>query len=465
MSVPSWVRDSVFYQIFPDRFYNGDPNNDPPNLMPWGAKPTINGFHGGDLRGVIDRMYYLLDLGINAIYFTPIFLASSTHRYNATDYFQVDYKLGTHQEFKTLLDVAHRNQIKIVLDGVFNHCGRGFFAFSDILENQASSPYSNWFHIKQFPVDAYSPGDATSYEGWWKYKSLPKFNTSNPKVKEYIFNVTRYWLEQGIDGWRLDVPNEIDDDNFWSEFRHVVKRTNPEAYLVGEIWDGDPRWVGDNHFDGLMHYPIRTLILDLLSEEIDAARFSKGLLEWFKRFPSENSYSMYTTLGSHDTERLFTLLNKDITKTKMAFFLLFTYPGAPAIYYGDEIGIEGGRDPDSRRTFPWDETTWKVDLRQYVKALIKVRNDRNALRRGDFKLFSVASAENIIAFTRIDGNDTCIVLGNASDQRKEIKIDVSALLKDVSVIRNLLGSEKYQANNGKIDLDIDPWSGVILTPL
>jgi len=183
-------------------------------------------------------MYYLLDLGVNAIYLNPIFLSSSNHRYNTTDYYQIDLKLGTMKDFKVLLDVAHRNQVRVILDGVFNHCGRGFFAFNDILENQASSPYKSWFHINRFPVNAYSPGDAKDYVAWWKFKSLPKLNTGNPRVRKYIFDVARYWIEQGIDGWRLDVPNEIDDDSFWAEFRRIVKETNLMRICAGRYGMG-----------------------------------------------------------------------------------------------------------------------------------------------------------------------------------------------------------------------------------
>ncbi len=165
----------------------------------------------------------------------------------------------------------------MILDGVFNHCGRGFFAFNDILENQADSPYLDWFHIKKFPVDAFSAGEATTYEAWWKYKSLPKFNTSNPDVQKYILRVARYWIEHGIDGWRLDVPNEIDDDDFWCRFREEVKSANPDAYLLGEIWDGDPRWVGDRHFDGLMNYPLRASLINLLSAKVGVKDFIADL--------------------------------------------------------------------------------------------------------------------------------------------------------------------------------------------
>ncbi|HEB65204.1 MAG TPA: alpha-amylase, partial [Chloroflexi bacterium] len=236
MAAPAWIQDAVFYQIFPDRFANGEPANDPPNVEPWGAPPTLWGFQGGDLRGVMQRFEYLLDLGVTALYFNPIFLSSSNHRYNTYDYFRIDPKLGTLEDFHALLNLAHRHGVRVLLDGVFNHCGRGFFAFADVLENGEHSPYRGWFHIHRFPVDAFSPGKAQDYEAWWGFKSLPKFNTATQAVREYIFSVARYWLEQGIDGWRLDVPNGIDDDAFWAEFRRIVKRVNPRAALIGEIW-------------------------------------------------------------------------------------------------------------------------------------------------------------------------------------------------------------------------------------
>ncbi len=465
MSVPAWVKDSVFYQIFPDRFCNGDVKNDPPNLLPWNAKPTITGFQGGDLRGVIDRMYYLLDLGINAIYFNPIFLSPSTHRYNTVDYFQIDPKLGSMQDFHTLLDVAHRNQIRVVLDGVFNHCGRGFFAFSDILENQASSPYVDWFHIKHFPVDAYSPGDATTYTGWWKYKSLPKFNTTNPRVREYIFRVARYWLEQGIDGWRLDVPNEIDDDGFWKDFRDTVKNTYSDAYILGEIWDGDTRWVGDTHFDGLMNYPIRTLVLDLLTGKENASAFAVKVRDQFERYPAENSYAMFNCLGTHDTERIFSVLNKDMFKTKLALLFLFSYPGAPSVYYGDEVGVEGGRDPDCRHTFPWDESSWNIELRQWTKTLIRIRESKTALRRGDLKILPVTN-NNAFAFGRKDGQDFACLVVNPTNQALTVSITLSGEIPEgVTQLKNLLKGEIYTIENGEITVDLPRESGLLLGQL
>jgi len=332
MSVPYWVQDAIFYQIFPDRFANGDTGNDPPSVQPWGTPPTNWHFQGGDLRGIIQQFDYLLDLGIIAIYLNPIFHSTSNHRYNTLDYYKIDPKLGDMHDFRALFDLAHRNGVRVILDGVFNHCGRGFFAFVDVLENQEYSPYKEWFHILHFPVDAYSEGDSKDYLAWWGFRSLPKFNTGNPQVRRYLFDVARYWIEQGADGWRLDVPNEIDDDTFWAEFRHTVKTVNQDAYLVGEIWTADPRWVGEWHFDGLMHYPFRDCLLRLLyAGTLDAAQCANKLASFLQLYPRPNAYAMYLPLCSHDTERIMTKLGGDVNKVKLAFLVQFAYQGAPAI--------------------------------------------------------------------------------------------------------------------------------------
>jgi glycosidase len=463
MTVPQWVQDSIFYQIFPDRFNNGNKGNDPVNMLPWEANPTNEGFHGGDLRGIIDRMYYLIDLGINAVYLNPIFLSPSNHRYNTVDYYRVDPKLGTQGELLTLLDVAHRNNVRVILDGVFNHCGRGFFAFSDILENQRASPYINWFHIHKFPVDAYSPGDASTYTGWWKYKSLPKFNTNEPAVRKYILDVARYWIEQGFDGWRLDVPNEIDDDSFWYDFRQVVKNTNSEAYLLGEIWDGNPRWVGPHHFDGLMNYPVRTLIIDLLMQKILPQAFMNGSLSWLEKYPRENVFALFNLVGSHDTERILTTLKGEIAKVKLAMLLLLTYPGAPSIYYGDEIGISGGSDPDCRRTFSWDESHWNNILRQWVRKLIWIRRERFALRHGEMRFIECGNHHGL-AFIRRDHNDTLLVVINPSDTTMRLEIDLEGSgMQQYDSIKSMLFTEKVNTLDGKIAIPLEPWSGNIFS--
>jgi len=461
MTTPYWVQDAIFYEIFPDRFANGDPDNDPPNVQPWGSPPTIHGFQGGDLRGILRRFDYLLELGITALYLTPIFQASSTHRYNTTDYFKIDPKLGNLDDFRALLDTAHRNNVRVILDGVFNHCGRGFFAFSDLLENGENSPYKDWFHVKRFPLDAYTPGEAENYLAWWKFKSLPKFNTKNTQVRQYIFDVARYWIEQGADGWRLDVPNEIDDDAFWEEFRHTVKSANRDAYLAGEIWTPDPRWANDSHFDGLMNYPLRDALLRLLyAGTLDMPHFVEKAEGLLKSYPRENVYAMYIPLGSHDTERLFTKVERSTEKAKLAFLFQFAYPGAPAIYYGDEIGLEGEKDPDSRRAFPWDQSSWNMELYQWVKSLIALRKRYPSLRRGDFQRLLADDTNGHYVFTRTLGEEKVVVAMNAAPHQQNVEIPITPLQwANGRVVHNLMDNSRYTVSGGKLTLSLLPWSG------
>ena len=459
MPPPYWVQDAIFYQIFPDRFANGDPSNDPPNMQKWGSVPTTWGFQGGDLRGIIQHFDYLLDLGITAIYLNPIFAATSTHRYNTSDYYQIDPKLGTLADFRALLNTAHRNDVRIVLDGVFNHVGRGFFAFVDVLENCENSPYKDWFYVKNFPLDAYGSGESDNYLGWWNLKSLPKLNTSNDQVRKYIFNVARYWIEQGIDGWRLDVPNEIDDDDFWAEFRRVVRAANRDAYLLGEIWDVNPRWANDNHFDGLMNYPVRDSLLALFQGRENAVQFGEHMNGLLKAYKPENLSAMYVPLDSHDTERFKTLVSGNTDKLKLAFLFQMAFPGAPAIYYGDEIGLEGGKDPDSRRAFPWKEADWNLEIRAWVKTLIALRKRIPSLRRGGF--IQLLAEDGQYAFARTLGEDKALVTLNATSRQRKIEISCAALgWGDGRVVQNLISYEKITVNAGKLTVYLSPWSGV-----
>jgi cyclomaltodextrinase len=462
-NTPDWVQDAVFYQIFPDRFANGEPSRDPLNVQPWGEAPTLWHFQGGDLRGVMQRFDYLLDLGINAIYLNPIFLSPSSHRYNTTDYYQIDPKLGDMADFKALLDLAHRHNVRVLLDGVFNHCGRGFFAFNDVLENQENSPYRDWFHILHFPVDAYSPGDARDYLGWWSIKSLPKFNTKNLAVRKYLLDVGKYWMEQGIDGWRLDVPNEIDDDQFWADFNEIVKKVNPEAYILGEIWDVQPRWVSEGHCDGLMNYPLRDAVLDWLTGKFGVGHFAERVEQLLSIYPRQNTYSQLNLLSSHDVPRLMTLLHRHVDKFKLAYLFLFAYPGAPAIYYGDEIGLEGAKDPDNRRAFPWDESQWKAGLREFLQKLVALRMQKPALRRGDYKHLLLDIRRGCYAFARTLGDQKIIVAMNNSPTHRQLQIPVAALSwSEGKVVHHLLQPGDEVVEVGLLELDLPPYSGAYL---
>ena len=461
MSVPYWVQDAIFYQIFPDRFANGNLQNDPPNVQPWGSEPTAWGFQGGDLRGIIDKFDYLLDLGINAIYLNPIFLSPSTHRYNTSDYYTIDYRLGDMQDFQALLKLAHANSLRVILDGVFNHCSRGFFAFVDVLENEEHSGYQDWFHIRRFPVEAYIGGKAENYLGWWEHKSLPKFNTNNPETRRYLLNVARYWIEQGADGWRLDVPNEIDDDDFWAEFRYQVKSVNREAYLVGEIWTADPRWIGPYHFDGLLNYPLRDAIIEFLNTTfLNASGFADRVEDLLKLYPQENAYAMYLPLSTHDTERILTIFEGNVDKTKLAYSFLFAYPGAPAIYYGDEIGLMGGKDPASRGAFPWDPTTWQSELRVYLQQLMSARKRHYALRRGSYRRVLVDDRRNCYAFARVLGDEKILVVMNAGPTRRQMRLPVADLgWFDGQILHNLINREEHLVSGDTLKVSVPGWGG------
>lgn len=454
MSVPSWVQDAIFYQIFPDRFANGDTSNDPPNVQPWGAKPTTTGFMGGDLRGIIEHLDYIQDLGANALYLNPIFLSPSNHRYNATDYGRIDPKLGDEADFEELVRSVHGRGMHLILDGAFNHTGRGFFAFADILENQKESPYKDWYTINRFPVHAYGISVAKDYLAWWNFPSMPKLNQANPAVRKYTLDVARRWIERGADGWRLDVPNEIDDDSFWEQFRHTVKTANADAYLVGEIWDGNGRWVGDRHFDGLMQYPFREATLGFLNGTLSVHELADRVDTMVAGYARENVLAMYVPLGSHDTERLATMLDGDARKVRMAFALQFAFPGAPAVYYGDEIGLAGGKDPENRAAFPWEPARWDRTLRDWVKHLITLRKEQEVLRRGEMGRLLVDDGRRCYGFQRELEGRRVVVLLNASAEAQEIDLGATILgWQERQTAKDLLSGTELPLRQGKLNVE------------
>ncbi len=461
MTVPAWAQDTIYYQIFPDRFANGDRNNDPVNVRRWGSPPDGIHFQGGDLRGIINHLDYLSDLGVESIYLNPIFLSTSNHRYNTTDYYQVDPKLGTLADFDELVRSLHERGMRLILDGVFNHCGRGFFAFVDVLENGRDSPYLDWFHVHRFPLEAYAAGKTRNYQAWWGIKSLPKFNTANPKVREYIFGVARHWIEKGADGWRLDVPNEIDDDAFWAEFRDTVKKVNSEAVLIGEIWEVQPRWMDERHFDSLMNYPLRSALLDFLQWGKSGAQTAELIGRVVSAYPWENTLALYNLLGSHDTERIKTMLAGRPEALRLAYLLQFALPGAPAIYYGDEIGQEGGKDPECRRTFPWNEEKWDKELRDWVKNLIRLRKSHTELRRGNFELIYASDHLPVMAFKReLDGR-VILAAANASEQAQMLQFQSAGpSLPAEAEFKDLLGQPIAAGlRDRQISFELPPYSG------
>ena len=421
--VPSWVKDAVFYQIFPERFANGDPSNDPPGTEPWGGVPKSRNYFGGDLQGIIDRLDYIASLGVNALYLNPIFESKSNHKYHATDFLKIDPHVGDDATFKQLVDGCHARGIRIILDGVFNHTGVEFFAFEDLKKHGALSRYAKWYNVYSFPV---APPNEPNYECWWGYGNLPKLMTHNPEVRDYLFKVTEHWMRCGIDGWRLDVPNEI-PHTFWIEWRKLVKSINPEAYIVGEIWDDAGPWLQGDQFDAVMNYRFRKACLDFfVLRKKTPGEFAAALDSITSSYPPEVNFAMQNLLGSHDTERLLTLCSGNTDIVKLAWLFQMTYVGAPMVYYGDEVGMTGGKDPGCRGTMIWDAGKQDHALLGYLRAAIGMRKEFTVLRRGSFDTLSPAGQETVFAFTRRHGDAMAVVILNNGQTQQEIDLPLPA---------------------------------------
>lgn len=475
---PDWVRDAVFYQIFPDRFARSSRVPKASCLKPWGAPPTIHGYQGGDLLGVAERLDYLADLGVNAIYFTPVFQSASNHRYHTHDYLQVDPMLGGTAALLTLLDRAHDRGIRVVLDGVFNHASRGFFQFNDILENGRDSAYCDWFHVEDFPLTAYHPEEPPNYSSWWGLPALPKFRTETPAVREFLWEVARHWIDFGIDGWRLDVPQEIDDDAFWREFRRRVKDGNPDAYIVGEIWGDGSRWLKGDMFDAVMNYIFtKACITFFIGDRIDrrhlepeplrdarpadARQFADSIERMLGLYHPNVNAVLMNLLGSHDTARFRTLAGGDASALRLATLFQMTFPGAPCVYYGDEIGLQGGHEPDSRGAFPWDEAEWDLDLHADLRRCIRLRHDLPALRRGSFE--RLHAEESTYGFLRRLDDTLAVVLLNSGREAETIDVDLDGKVPDGVPFSDQLAPGAWQSEQGRLPrVRLEPRSGRVL---
>ena len=452
---PGWVRDAVFYQIFPDRFAKSDRVPKPPNLHEWDAPPQFHGYKGGDLIGVVEHLDHLTELGINAIYFNPIFQSAASHRYHTHDYYLVDPMLGGNDAFDELLAACRDRGIRVVLDGVFNHASRGFLQFNDILENGPESAWLDWFHIYDWPLHPYESDQPANYGAWWNLKALPKFNTDNPEVREYLFGVAEHWTAKGIDGWRLDVPAEIQTAGFWEEFRTRVKAINPDAYLVGEHWGDATWWVNDgSRFDGAMNYQLATAIISFavghrvdpatahpsheyeIEPPIDAATFADRITWLHGAYAEHATLAHLNVLDTHDTARILSIASGDKRSVELALFLMITHPGAPCLYYGTEVGLDGGLDPDCRKGFPWDPEVWDHELLTVTRELITLRHDHPALRSIDYnRLWPLEGTHGEMVYVyrrRSDDGEQLVAAVNAGDQRETLTAPAE-VLDDVSI--------------------------------
>jgi len=425
LAPPAWVKDAVFYQIFPERFANGDPSLNPEGTLPWGGKPTPTNFFGGDLQGVLDHLDHLVDLGVNAIYFNPLFEATKNHKYDTIDYLKVDPHFGTNEKLKELVDACHARGIRVMLDAVFNHSGKEFPPFVDVLEKGASSEYAGWFHVRDFPlrvVDRIPTYDTFGFE-----PIMPKLNTENAEVKRYLLEVARYWIEEvGIDGWRLDVANEV-DHAFWRELRTVVKNLKPDAYILGEIWHDSISWLEGDQFDAVMNYPFTTAVLDFIAlGEIDARQFADAIGKQLAAYPRQAVETTFNLLGSHDTPRLLTLCGDDANRMKLATLFKLTYPGTACIYYGDEVGMTGGGDPGCRECMVWEAEKQNKDLLAFFSAAIRLRKTHEALRSANLKFLQADGGTVVYERSATDGTERFVIAMNASEQPVDVIVPAAA---------------------------------------
>ncbi|HEY3780941.1 MAG TPA: alpha-amylase family glycosyl hydrolase [Fimbriimonadaceae bacterium] len=460
--VPDWPEHSVFYQIFPDRFAIGNDPNSPADAESF--KPTFSSFFGGNIPGVEQHLGYLKDLGIRAVFFNPIFASHANHRYETDDYFTVDPRFGTNEQFIDLVNKMHADNIKVVLDGVFNHTSTHFFAFKDIEANGPQSKYKDWYFIKSYPVTVKDP---PPYVGWFGYSSLPKLHIDNPDTEKYMLSVPQYWDEKAhIDGWRLDAANEV-VDSYWRKFRKVVKEDSDQRWITGEIWSDASHWLGGDMYDSVMGYQFRSIALDYFANKATGSKAClDNLMNLYESYPPQVSRNLMNLLGSHDTERFLTLCHGDQKMADLAAAMQLTWPGAPSIYYGDELGMEGGKDPDDRRPMRWDLANNTNPVLSYYKLLVHARDASKALETGDPIPLWASDSSQTLAYGRVDGKDKAIIAINRSGDSCAIRLNLEKMgLANGTALEDVLTGQRYDVSEGYVTLSVQPESALVLLPV
>lgn len=423
LDIPEWAEDIVMYHIFPDSFASGKRSLSEQNRKityedEYGNSISSENHLGGTLNGVKENLDYLQEMGINCIYLNPIFVANSYHKYDTFDYFHVDPCMGTDEDLKELVKQCHARDIRVILDGVFNHCGSGFFAFQDVLKKGAESEYYSWFYDMPVPVLYLDP---PNYEAFAYVKEMPKMNTGNQQVVDYFCRVGKYWIEKAdIDGWRLDVANEINHD-FWRSFRKAVRSVKRDCFLIAEIWEDANVWLQGDQFDSTMNYTFSYLCTDFFAtRKIKASEFDEQIQKMIMRYPRRVSLTQMNLLDSHDVPRFLSYCKGDRKRMELAFFYLFMSVGIPSVFYGDESYIQGVTEPEYRAPMQWKDVADKKVAP--FKEWIQFRRDNPALSRGDYKSVYTDDNNGIYAFIRNYQDNRILVVLNNSDQDYEMNL-------------------------------------------
>ena len=453
--MPQWTRGCVGYQIFPDRFRRAANPADKEKVEPWTSNRVQNEFRfGGNLRGVIEAVPYLKELGVTMVYSTPMFLSDTSHRYNTFDYFKIDPLLGTEDDLRELCDTLHANGMKLIMDGVFNHSGLGFRPFKDAKKHGKASKYYDWFFFdEKMPHGYHTFGD-------WKY--MPKLNLRNEECAKYFLKVGRYWLEKcHIDGWRLDVSPEVWPD-FWRRYKNMMREVNPESIMIAECWDDSREWLtqGDM-FDSTMHYVLSRAMWsrfcrhDTTTEQFDWAINRAAML-----YPQRTQEVLWTFLGSHDTQRVRTRAGGDVRMLYGASFFQFTFLGAPIIYYGDELGMEGGDDPFCRFPMQWDNVKGNP-VHEHFQKLAHIRAAVPALRVGSFRTWR-ALDNGLYAYLRQTDDQQILCVVNTSLEAATTLLPLPESMASLTVLHDLYSGKTLPVTDGMLRIALAPGEGLIL---
>ena len=499
-TIPDWVYGGVMYQIFPERFRNGNDEITPENSIPWESTPTRLGFHGGDLYGVTEKIDYIKDLGVNIIYLNPIFLSSSTHKYDAWDHFKVDDTFGGDEALKDLIEEAHNRNMKVVLDCSLNHVHPRHFAFQDIVEKGEKSEYKDWFTVFDYPVrflhrphlyantykvgwdgnaeeykaylektfketkvpvevvDDDGPIIEPTFKAWWGVPDMPKINFKNDGARQWALDVTEHWIKNfNIDGWRMDVAKEL-DFSFWKDFRDVAYSAKKDILLISEIFGDTSQWLQGERFDGTMNYSFRETMTDYFAtKRIDNKEFANSLANLYSMYSFEALSSCQNLLSSHDIKRFLNRCGGNTDGMFGAVFLQATFPGIAGIYYGDEIGLGGADDPFNREPFPWEsEDKWNKDLLNFTSELMNIKTSQPILRYGNFEM--VTYDDNYVIFRRVLNDESLLCIVNRDLNNKDIELNTNAHSVDT-----VYGDCTIELDSGKLKItDIADNFGLII---
>lgn len=443
-TVPKWFKEGIVYQIFVDRFKNGNKDgkiiSPKPNSFIYGnwqdepmyikddsGKIARWDFFGGNLRGVIEKLEYIKGLGVTAIYLNPIFKSASNHKYDTGDYKCIDEMYGDENIFKELCDKAEKLNIKIILDGVFSHTADDSIYFNKYgsydsvgAYESKNSPYYNWYKFRNYPDE---------YDSWWGVSSMPNVNDMDSTYIDFIISnensVLKKWMDAGVYGWRLDVADELADE-FIEKIKNKIKSIYSDSVLIGEVWEDATnkisysnrrKYVFGHELDSVTNYPFRNAVIGFLKRNIDSKTFERVILNLYENYPKEMFYSNLNVIGTHDTERILTVLSdnkeKCIQFLKMAVTIQMTMPGVPIIYYGDEAGVLGGRDPLNRRTYPWGNEN--KSILNFYKYITKLRSNSDALKKGDIKFYDID--KDLLCYDRSFNNERIVIAINRNENR------------------------------------------------